>query len=80
MNQIYINPETGEKFSVSSEKLDQFLQDFPNAVLEQEQEQPEEVVTEMFVNPDTEEQFKVSVNKKDQFLKDFPNRSEEHHV
>jgi len=73
MNQIYINPETGEKFSVSSEKLDQFLQDFPNAVLEQEQEQPEEVVTEMFVNPDTEEQFKVSVNKKDQFLKDFPN-------
>ncbi len=73
MNQIYINPETGEKFSVSSEKLDQFLQDFPNAVLEQEQEQTKEVVTEMFVNPDTEEQFKVSVNKKDQFLKDFPN-------
>mgnify|MGYP003626763856 CR=1 FL=1 len=71
MNQIYINPETGEKFSVSPEKLDQFLQDFPNAVLEQEK--PEEVVTEMFVNPDTEEQFKVSVNKKDQFLKDFPN-------
>lgn len=71
MNQIYINPETGEKFSVSPEKLDQFLQDFPNAVLEQEK--PEEVVTEMFVNPDTEEQFKVNVNKKDQFLKDFPN-------
>ena len=71
MNQIYINPETGEKFSVSPEKLDQFLQDFPNAVLEQEK--PEEVVTEMFVNPDTEEQFSVSINKKDQFLQDFPN-------
>ena len=73
MNEIYINPETGELFEVSADKKDQFLIDFPNAVLQTEEEKPEEITTEMFVNPDNGEQFEVSINKKDLFLKDFPN-------
>ena len=52
MNEIYINPETGELFEVSADKKDQFLIDFPDAVLQTEEEKPEEVTTEMFVNPE----------------------------
>lgn len=73
MNEIYINPETGELFEVSADKKNQFLIDFPNAVLQTEKEKPEEVTTEMFVNPDDGEQFEVSIDKKDVFLQDFPN-------
>lgn len=73
MNEIYINPETGELFEVSADKKDQFLIDFPNAVLQTEEEKPEEITTEMFVNPDDGEQFEVSIDKKDLFLRDFPN-------
>ena len=73
MNEIYINPETGELFEVSADKKDQFLIDFPNAVLQTEEEKPEEITTEMFVNPDNGEQFEVSIDKKDLFLQDFPN-------
>ena len=71
MNEIYINPETGELFEVSADKKDQFLIDFPNAVLQTEEEKPEEITTEMFVNPDNGEQFEVSIDKKDLFLQDF---------
>jgi len=73
MNEIYINPETGELFEVSADKKDQFLIDFPNAVLQTEEEKPEEITTEMFVNPDNGEQFEVSIDKKNLFLQDFPN-------